>query len=367
MRVFMTGATGFIGQALATTVLGRGWQLEALVRRPETPASRWLAAQGAALVPGDVLQPEAARDAMARADLLIHNAGVYEYGADAALRARMTEVNVEGTRRVLGLARDLKVPRSVYVSTTWALGATGREPCDEQHVRSAPFVSAYEQSKAQAHDVALRTRGEGLPLVIVMPNGVVGANDHSVLGYLVRLYLMHLLPPLAWSPDSIYSFVDVGALTEGIALAGERAPPGADYLLCGEPTSIREVFALWRPHRGGFAPGLWLPTWAMKLQFAPVEPLLRAAGLPAFLSRETVEVGAVSLNYSAAKARAELGWSHPGAREMWDRTLERERELLATPGRHGLRAKLRPLEAPPSPAPAAGPRRTGDHGAMSSH
>jgi nucleoside-diphosphate-sugar epimerase len=285
MRVFLTGATGFIGQVLAKTVIQRGWQLDALVRRTDGAGARWLASQGATLTPGDVTQRESMREAMAHADLVIHNAGVYEFGADAALRRRMASANVDGTRHTLGLALELKVPRTLYVSTVWATGATGPEPCDEHYVRRFPFVNAYEESKSHAHEAALQCRQQGLPLVIVMPNGVVGPNDHSVFGYLLRMYLLRLLPPMAWSPESIYSLVDVEALAEGIALAAEKAADGDDYLLCGEPASLRQMFDLWRAHPGGFAPAIWLPPWLMKLQFAPLEPILRAAGPPACRGR----------------------------------------------------------------------------------
>src|SRR5215470_4187837 len=345
MRAFLTGGTGFIGQALARAIRDRGWQLDALVRRPDSISAHYLATLGATLIAGDVTQRESMRAAMARADLLIHNAGVYEFGADPGLRQRMQAANVTGTENTLGLALEVSVPRSIYVSSTLATGATGVEPVDETYVRRAPSATEYERTKTDAHDIALRMRGRGLPLIIACPNSVVGPNDHSVFGYLLRMYLLHLLPPLAWDPEVIQSQVHVRALAEGIALIAENGRIGENYLLCGEPTSLRQLFAFWKPHRGGFAPKLWLPPALMKAMFVPLEPLFRLAGLPAIFSRETVKA-TVHLNYSSAKVQRELGWSFPSAADMWPQIIERERRILEL--RTGVRAKLRPMEAVPS-------------------
>jgi dihydroflavonol-4-reductase len=347
MRVFLTGGTGFIGQALARVIRSRGWQLDALVRHPDSAPARYLASLGATLVAGDVTQ-RAMRAAMARADLVIHNAGVYEFGADAALRQRMQAANVDGTDNTLGCALELGVPRSVYVSTTLATGSTGVEPCDETFVRQVPCMTEYERTKTEAHEIALRTRERGLPLIIVCPNQAVGPNDHSVFGYLLRMYLLYLLPPLAWSPGTTQSPVHVQALAEGVALAAEKGRIGENYLLCGEPTTLRQLLEFWRPHRGGFTPKLWLPPALMKVMFAPMEPLFRLAGLPAVFSRETVAASIKHLNYSSAKAQRELGWTFPAAADMWPQIVERERQLLAL--RTGLRAKLRPMEVMPGEA-----------------
>jgi dihydroflavonol-4-reductase len=147
MRIFLTGGTGFIGQALARAVRQRGWQLDVLVRRPDSAPSRHLASLGAALIAGDVTQRESMRSAMTAADLAIHAAGIYEFGADAALIRRMQAANVDGTENTLGLALELGVPRAVYVSTVLATGATGAEPCDETFVRQAPHFTKYEPTK----------------------------------------------------------------------------------------------------------------------------------------------------------------------------------------------------------------------------
>lgn len=344
MHVFLTGATGFIGQSLVRALRRREWPVDALVRDPDGAPARWLAAQGCRLVRGDVTRAEGLADAMRGAEVVIHNAGVYELGASRRERERMQAVNVQGTENVLGAALAADVARTVYVSTVWALGSSGTDAtraADETHRHDGRYRTAYERSKAEAHQVALRWRAGGLPLVIAMPNGVVGPNDHSVFGYFLRLYLMGLMPPAACGRDMVCALVDVEALAEGLCLAAEKAAVGQDYLFCGPPQSIGEMFAHWARHPGGMRPRLWLPRGLMRAQFALCEPLLRALGLPAFLSRDAVDCTRANLNYSAARARRELGWDHPGAEEMWDRIVREQRALMAT--RSGVRPRLRHL------------------------
>jgi dihydroflavonol-4-reductase len=351
MRVLLTGGTGFIGQHLATALLRRGWHVTALVRKPESAPARSLARKGARLAQGDVTERESMRAAIAAAELVVHNAGHYEFGVDAAARERMRRINVEGTENVLGLAQEAlatgrAAPRTVYVSSVVAFGDTGDRQRDETFVRHEPCRTAYEQSKTDAHEVAVGFQHAGLPVVIACPNGVVGANDHSVWGYFLRLYLNRLLPPFAWSPSTRQAVVDVRDLAEGIALAAEKGRVGETYFFCGQTLTLRQILTLWRERPGGWLPPLWLPPGLAAALFAPLEPLERALGLPAFLSRETVRAASAQLDYSSAKAQRELGWQHREPRQMWLEVLDRERELLAQRRERGQswRERLRPLE-----------------------
>ena len=345
MEVFLTGATGFIGQALVRALRRRAWNVRALVRDVDGAPARWLTENGVQLVPGDVTRPEGLRQAMSGSDLVLHNAGVYELGSNAALRARMEAVNVQGTANVLGAALEAGAPRTLYVSTVWALGGSGpvtapADVKDETQQHSGAYLTPYERTKAEAHRVALALRGRGLRLIIGMPNAVSGANDHSIFGYLLRLYLLHALPPIAWSAEAVYSFVDVDALAEGLCLAAEKAPIGEDYVFSGEPTTIRGLFALWSRYPGGTKHLLWLPRGLARFLMLPLEPFQRALGLPAVLSREAVDTTKAHLNYSAAKARRQLGWAHPTPDAMWQRIVQQEQELIG--GRRGFIPRLKP-------------------------
>jgi nucleoside-diphosphate-sugar epimerase len=344
MKVFLTGGTGFIGQPLTKALLARGWSVTALVRNPNSAQAQALSNMGAALATGDVTERESMRAAMNNADIVVHNAGHYEFGVDRAGRQRMQAINVIGTDNVLGLAYELCIPRTVYVSTVVAFGETGAQVRDETFTRKTACRTFYEQTKTDAHEMALQYRQRGLPLIIVCPHSVIGANDHSPWGYFLRLYINRIMPPIAWSPDTIHALVYRDDLVEGIARATEKGRINEMYFLTGEARSFREHFDFWARRPGAFRPLVWLPTCLAALLFAPLEPLQRMAGLPAFISRETVLAASINLYYSNEKAKRELGWTHRSSEAMWFATIDGERELLAKRKNQNLIQRLRPLD-----------------------
>lgn len=344
MKVFLTGGTGYIGLPLTKSILGRGWSVTALVRKPDNPRAQALSRMGAQLATGDVTERETMRASMSGAEIVVHNAGLYEVGLDRAGKQRMRRVNVDGTENVLGLAYELSIPRTIYVSSTQAFGETGRQLRDETFIRQFPCRTTYEKTKTDAHTIACQYQQRGLPLIIVCPNGVIGVNDHSFVGYLIRLYVNHAFPPISWSTDAYGTFVALNDLVEGIALAAEKGRTGETYLLCGESISTREMFDLFRRKSGAFAPRVWLPTWLMEAMLAPLEPLERKMGLPAFLSRDAVRTGSTNWNYSNEKAKRELGWTTCCAEAVWNEAIDGELELLSRRKGQNLILRSKPLD-----------------------
>jgi dihydroflavonol-4-reductase len=127
-------------------------------------------------------------------------------------------------------------------------------------------------------------------------------------------------------------------------LAAEKGRIGETYLLAGDPMSLREVFEIWMTKPGGFKVRFYVPRWLAWVMFAPLEPLQRLVGLPAFISGETVEASSVSLNFSSAKAQRELGWTYRPAKEMWPDIVDQELELLAKREKRDLVSRLKPVE-----------------------
>ena len=192
-----------------------------------------------------------------------------------------------------------------------------------------PPTSAYEQTKTEAHAIALAYQRRGLPLLIACPGNVIGPDDHAAWGYYARLYVNGLMPPMAWAQESIFAHASVGDTAEGIALVAERGHPGETYFLGGDLITMKEVLSLWSTTPGGLKRRLWVPTAIAAATFAPLEPLQRLLGIPAFSSRESARGAATTFAYSNAKARQALGWNPRPPREVWLETLRVERELRA--------------------------------------
>ena len=109
----MTGATGFVMGAVVRALRARGDAVVALVRDPSRAAM--LSELGCELVAGDVVDPANARDAIGRADALIHGAAIYEIGVTPERRQVMEATNVTGTRSILEVARAAEPVPTIHL------------------------------------------------------------------------------------------------------------------------------------------------------------------------------------------------------------------------------------------------------------
>lgn len=323
MHVFLTGGTGFIGKALVRALRAQHWDVTALVRQPGSHSARLLETWGARLVQGDITQPESLRSAMQGADVVINNAGWYEFGLHSEARQRMRTINVDGARHVIGIAHELGIPRIVHVSTMVASGHTDADLVDETFERKYPPLSVYEATKAEAHQLARAYQQQGAPVIIVSPSSVIGPGDHSALGYYARLYVRGYCLPLL--PGGTRSFVHVDDCARAIALSAARGQIGEQYLFSGGTLSMQEMFAIWKQNPGGPRIMIDVP----RLIGIPIcivsAPLQHLAGLPNIISIEGFVSGTFHWCYSGAKAERELGLRFRDSRQAWNDTIEVER------------------------------------------
>jgi len=170
MRYFVTGATGFVGGRVVRLLRARGHNVAALVRTPSAAAS--LATLGVELCAGDVTDKSSMREGMAGADGVFHVAGWYRVGVRD--RSAAAPTNIDGTRHVMELMRDLRIPRGVYTSTLAVNGDTHGTLVDETYRFAGAHLSEYDRTKAVAHDIAVDFARAGLPLVIVQPGLIYG-------------------------------------------------------------------------------------------------------------------------------------------------------------------------------------------------
>ena len=260
MKIFLTGGTGFSGQRLTYTLLQRGWEVIALVRNPESAEAKAIQTMGAELVHGDITDRESMRKAMTKADVMIHNAGWYEFGISKGRQEGMRIINVQGTKNTLGLAIELGISRIVHVSTMLIFGDTGGVIADETFQRVAPPKSCYEQTKTEAHEYALQLQRIGVPIIIACPAGVIRPGDHSGLGSLVRMYVRGWLPPVLFAADGWRAHVYVDDAAEGIARCVEHGKVGEAYILSNGSMQHRDMFNLWKQTPGGMKLTLfWMP------------------------------------------------------------------------------------------------------------
>ncbi len=326
MKVFVTGATGFIGGAIARQLRARGDEVVCLVRTPAKAAE--LTELGCELVAGDLADIEAIRTGLAGCDGAIHAAAMYEVGIPASQRQPMREANVAGTENVLGAALEAKVPKVVYVSTV-GIGQTHGQTIDESYeYPDGPFTSCYEETKWQAHQVAKRLIGEGLPCTIVQPGGVYGPGDTSSLGQMIDQFLDGKMPLIPF-PDTGLCFAHVEDTAAGVILALDKGKTGECYFLSGPATTIRGAIETIAEVSGRKAPKRAIPTPLMKAMI-PIGPLVgKMMGQPPNLRELISAADGCTFWASNEKARRELGYAPRELEQGLRATLEAEGKLPA--------------------------------------
>lgn len=327
MRVFVTGGTGFIGGEVIRQLRGRGDDVVCLVRNPEKGGAA--EALGCELIAGDLGDERAIRAGIEGCDAVIHAAAIYEVGIPASQREAMREANVGGTERVLGAALAAKVPKVVYVSTVGVFGNTHGKIVDESYEHPArDFTSCYEQTKWEAHQVAKRLIGEGLPCVIVQPGGVYGPGDTSSIAELLNQFLAGKMPLIPF-PDLGICLAHVEDIAAGILLGLDKGRPGEAYVISGPAVTVREAIGEVAEITGRKAPKRALPTPLMKAM-VPIGPLVgKLMGQPPNLRELISSADGVTFWASYDKAKAELGYQPRELALGLRQTLEAEGRLPA--------------------------------------
>ncbi len=307
MKVFLTGGTGFIGGAVARQLRDLGHDVVALVRNPAKADG--LRQVGVTLVEGDLSSAAAIEAAAQGCDAAIHGAAIYEVGVTAAQAQRLRESNVDGTKAALDGILAAGIERVVYVSTVGVFGNTKGATVDETYERSLSdgFLSVYDETKYEAHQIAKRHIERGAPIVVVQPSAVYGPRDHSELGDTLARAAQGKLPAVPFG-DLGVSMVHVDDVAAGIILALEKGKVGESYILSGEPSTMAELVKQAAAIGGKPAPRLAVPTALLKV-VAPAGRLLGPVfGMPTNIKELVSASGGVTYYASHDKATRELDY-----------------------------------------------------------
>ena len=301
MRVFVTGATGFVGAGLAARLRERGDDVVALVRDPGK-AGR-LRELGYEIVEGDLSSRSALAVAMERSDAVFHVAAIYRNGVPRSKRDELFSTNVTGTENVLDATADAGVARVVYVSSNVVFGDTRGQVVDETYEPpDGHYVSLYHETKALAHRAAKTRIARGGPIVIVQPGGVYGPGDHTGISGMLQRGVRGKFVVLPFGGVGL-NWVFLDDVVEGILLAHDHGRLGECYVLGGELGTLRgaveQAFAV-GGHRVRIVP---VPTWVVRLA-TPLGPLL-GLGVSDLVSASN----GVTYWGRDDKARSELGYT----------------------------------------------------------
>jgi nucleoside-diphosphate-sugar epimerase len=326
MKYFLTGATGFIGAQVARQLAQAGHQVVAVVRSPQK--AQELARLGAAIHKGDVTDKQSMRGPMSGVDGVFHIAGWYKIGVRD--KRAGAQINVEGTRNVLELMRELKIPKGVYTSTLAINSDTHGKLVNETYRYDGSHLSEYDRTKAAAHKLAEQFIAGGLPLVVVMPGLVYGPGDTSSVRTTLIQYLQRKLPIVPKRTAFCWAHVD--DVARGHILAMEKGAPGESYIIAGPPATLEDALKLAEQISGVPAPRLRVAPGVLKAMSRLISVVERGVPVPDDYSAEYLRINAgVTYIGDNAKARRELGYSPRPLREGLAETLYHEMRLLGMP------------------------------------
>ncbi len=314
--VLVTGATGFVGAAVARTLSRQGFRLR-LLHRASSDMSNLAQVPGERVV-GDLTDPASLARAVEGCAHVFHVAADYRlYVPDpAAMRA----VNIDGTIALFRAARAAGAGRMVYTSSVAALGLTADgSPADETTPHAAEdHVGPYKRSKYEAELAVKHLVAEGLDIVIVNPAAPVGPGDikPTPTGRMVLDAARGHMPAYV---ETGMNIVHVDDVAEGHLLALAHGRSGESYILGGENLMLSEIGRMITRLAGKPPPRVKLPIGPLMPIAAIMEAWARISGHEPLMTRDMLTMARKRMFYSSDKARRELGYrARPAEAAMRD-------------------------------------------------
>jgi dihydroflavonol-4-reductase len=306
MKVFITGATGFVGSHVARAYACEGANLRLLTRKTSNLAG--LGGLSADTVVGDLREPGGLRSGLQGCDALVHVA------ADYRLWVRdpdeMYAANVTGTRELLRLARELNIPRVVYTSSVATMGfkQDGTIVDEATPVSLAEMIGHYKRSKFLAEQEAIAAAKAGQHVMILNPTTPIGPNDAkpTPTGRIVVDFLNRNFPAYV---DTGLNLVDVTEVARMHVVAMDRGTPGERYILGGENLTLKQILDRLSAITELPSPTMKVPhSVAMAFAFFDENFTGKLLGKEPRATVEAVRMGRKMMFASSAKAERELGF-----------------------------------------------------------
>jgi dihydroflavonol-4-reductase len=306
MKALVTGATGFVGAAVARVLIREGWEVRALARKGSD--RRNVQHLPLEVVEGDLADRASLERALAECQALFHVAADYRLGAFDP--RQLYQTNVEGTRNILEASRQAGVQRVVYTSSVATVGIPrdGTPGNEDTPVGIADMVGHYKRSKFLAEQVVREAALAGLSVVIVNPSTPIGPGDikPTPTGQLVLDAAAGRMPACV---DTGLNVVHVDDVAAGHLLAFHRGRLGERYILGGQDLTLREILVEIAGLVGRKPPTVRLPTGVVLPIAYVAEAIARITGRPGRITVESVRMARKRMFFSSDKAKRELGYA----------------------------------------------------------
>jgi len=306
VKVFITGATGFVGSHVAQQLSDSGADLRLLVRQSSRRDN--IAQLNADVVLGDLRDSASLRKGMEGCELAFHVAADYRLWTKNP--EEMYDANVNGTQSLLKAAQEAGVRRVVYCSSVATMGfGNGDLVTDEDTAVSvADMIGHYKRSKFLAEQVVLDAAKNGVDVVMVNPSTPIGERDikPTPTGRIVVDFLKRKFPAYA---DTGLNLVDVKDVARAHILAAEKGRPGIRYIVGGENLTLKQMLDKLAAITGLPSPTVKVPH-AVTLLAGVVDEFWTGhiRGQEPRVTIDAVRMGRKKMWVSSARAERELGY-----------------------------------------------------------
>ncbi len=307
----VTGATGFVGNAVARALVHQGRQVRILIRNNSN--AKLLTGLGLEIFYGDLRRPETLEAPVHGCQEIYHVAAQYTF-----FNPKPEEIyasNVQGTHNILKAAHRANVGKVVYTSTVGAIGLPGNGGVGDEETPITLFdcKGHYKRSKFLAEQEALSFYRKGLPVVIVNPSAPIGVRDAkpTPTGKMIVDFLNRKMPAFL---DTGLNLIDVEDCALGHILAAERGRPGERYILGNKNLSLEEILKELSRLTGLKAPRIKIPHGLAMGVAHLSEALSRLTGKPPRVEKEAVMLAKKRMFFSPTKAVRELALPQPDVR-----------------------------------------------------
>lgn len=308
-RVLITGASGFVGSAVARAAQQRGYQVRVLVRA--SSPRRNLAGLDAEVVEGDMRDQASVSRALEGVRYLFHVAADYRLWARDP--GEIERNNLEGTGAVMRAALEQGVERVVYTSSVATLRVDGQTTAatEDAPLAGHEAIGAYKRSKVLAERLVEQMIAEaGLPAVIVNPSTPIGAQDvrPTPTGRIIIEAATGKMPAFV---DTGLNLVNVEDVALGHLLALDHGRIGERYILGGDNVTLQQLLGEIAALAGRRAPKVKLPLWPLYPLARAAEAVAQLTGKEPFVTVDGLKMSKNRMFFSSAKAERELGY-RPG-------------------------------------------------------
>jgi nucleoside-diphosphate-sugar epimerase len=320
MKIFVTGATGYVGHELALTLAQQGNDIQILVRNPHS-ANIPQHVNITAFI-GDITNRPTLTAAIKGCEYIYHTAALV--GLSAWDHAAFYQVNTEGTKNVLEEALELGVKKIVYTSSCGVMGPSINEPRSENDPRITGFDNDYEFSKFMAENLVKEFNQKGLSTVIVCPSKVYGPgiDTHPVtFNMVMKNFINGRITFIPKPGHFVGNYCFISDVVQGHILAMEKGVGGEKYILGGANVSYLKLFQTLRLLSGSKALLVETPISVMKA-WAHLQWLLSK------ITRKELFYTAKSLHhlfcnkaYSSNKAIGHIGYQPVSLEEGLQQTI----------------------------------------------